>query len=116
MTRTDIKKTLDLTPPQEALEILLENIQIGPKPENMRIEEAEGRVLSENIRSPETFLRSTSHLWMVTPCSEDTRGAKPEREVTLDVIGRVFPENYPTSSEIRRGEAFYIYFVWSGCV
>jgi len=77
--------------------------------EIVRVENALGRVIAEGIESTldvPCFVRP----WVdgYSTKAEWTRRASATRPVTLRLAGRLFPEDYPKSTKLGNGEAFYV--------
>jgi len=77
--------------------------------EIVRVENALGRVLAEDIESTldvPCFVRS----WVdgYSTKAQWTRGASDTRPVTLRLAGSLFPEEYPKSTKLGGREAFYV--------
>lgn len=95
--------------PDEAIHDLLNNIEIGwPKITNVPIEKATRRVLAENIKSPRNiplFDKTIFDSYAIR--SEDTQGITPGETVSLEIKGRLFPKDHPSSLQLSKGEAAY---------
>jgi len=105
-----IRRRLRFRTPQAVLRSLRLATQYGPlTSEAMAIEKALGQVLAQDITSTldiPHFVRpwvdgyATKARW--------TRRASSMGPVTLRLAGRLFPEDYPKSSELGDREAFYV--------
>ena len=110
MNRPDIRRLPKRANPQEALEILLDAVRSNVMlSETIPIEKCLGRILAKDVFSnfniPEydkTFIDG----YAVNP--EDTKAASTTNPVTLKIIGKLFPADYPTTAEISRCETVYV--------
>ncbi|MCO6041609.1 molybdenum cofactor synthesis domain-containing protein [Thermococcus alcaliphilus] len=98
---------LKVVPLEEALKII-NSLPLKPKIEEVALEEALGRVLAEDIRSPidvPPFDRATVDGYAVR--SQDTWNASESNPVVLKVIGEVHAGEEP-QIELGEGKAAYI--------
>lgn len=107
--RTDLKRILKLKTPQEALQTLLAQVKVRPSTETVRVEEAVGHVLAEDVVSPLNIPRYTmTFMDGYALRSEDTAKAMPEKPVALTVVGEVFPADFPISTKVSSYQAVYV--------
>ena len=98
------------TDPKEAQAKLLDEVKSKTlSTEKVRLAEALGRVLAKDVTSKinipaydKTFIDG----YAINP--KDTVGATPPKPATFRVVGKLFPDNYPTRAEVSSGEAIYI--------
>jgi molybdopterin molybdotransferase len=110
MKRPDIRRLPKRANPNEALELLLKAVGANVlQTETVALQDCIGRVLAEDIVSnvnipdyDKTFIDG----YAVNP--EDTKGATPSEPVTLKIVGKLFPADYPTDAKISRDEAMYV--------
>jgi molybdenum cofactor synthesis domain-containing protein len=110
MKRPDIRRLPKRANPHEALDLLLKSVSsTAIQNETVALEDCLGRVLAQDVVSDfnipdydKTFIDG----YAVNP--EDTKGASHAEPVTLKIVGKLFPPDYPTDAQISRGEAMYV--------
>jgi molybdopterin molybdotransferase len=110
MKRPDIRRLPKRANPNEALDLLLKSVSSKvTETETVALEECIGRVLAQDVVSDfnipdydKTFIDG----YAVNP--EDTKGASIAEPVTLKIVGKLFPADYPTNAKIARGETMYV--------
>jgi molybdopterin molybdotransferase len=110
MKRPDIRRLPKRANPHEALDLLLKSVSTNViQNETVALEDCLGRVLAQDVVSDfnipdydKTFIDG----YAVNP--EDTKGASHAKPVTLKIVGKLFPPDYPTDAQISRGEAMYV--------
>ncbi|HIP75128.1 MAG TPA: molybdopterin molybdenumtransferase MoeA, partial [Thermococcus paralvinellae] len=98
---------LKVVPLEEALRVI-NSLPLEPKIEEVKLEEALGRVLAEDIESPidvPPFDRATVDGYAVK--SKDTWGASETNPVKLKVVGEINAGDIP-NIELKDGESIYI--------
>jgi len=110
MRRADLRRMLKRTSPQEALNQLLDAVHAEPLPcEMVAIEESIGRVLAKDMTSELNIPRyNKTYIDGYAVRSEDAIGASVRKPVMLQIVGKLFPTDYPTKIEISRGETVYV--------
>ena len=110
MNRPDIKRLPKRANPLEAQKQLLDAVRSSSlSSEQVPLQEALGRVLAEDVVSavdiPEydkTFIDG----YAINPA--DTKGASAAKPAAFKIVGKLFPSDYPTKTEVGRGEAVYV--------
>ncbi len=110
MNRPDIRRLPKRANPQEAVDLLLASVRenvVGN--ETVPLDHCLGRVLARDVFSnmnipdyDKTFIDG----YAVNP--EETKAASTTKPATFKIIGKLFPADYPTTVEVRRGEAVYV--------
>jgi len=110
MERADMRRMLKRTPPQEALNRLLDVVHAEPLPcELVDIEESVGRVLAKDVVCELNIPHfDKTYIDGYAVRAEDTSTASIGKPVMLRVVGKLFQSDYPTSLEISREEAVYV--------
>jgi molybdenum cofactor synthesis domain-containing protein len=110
MNRSDIKRLPKRANPLDAQKQLLDAVRSNVMPnETVALQDALGRVLEQdafsNVNIPDydkTFIDG----YAVN--TADTKGASNSKPAIFEVVGKLFPADYPTSIEVGRGEAVYV--------
>jgi molybdopterin molybdotransferase len=110
MNRPDIRRLPKRANPFEALNVLLDSVRSNVMPtETKPIEECLGRVLAKDVISTlniPDYDKTYMDGYAVNP--DDTKGASTTKPVTLKIVGKLFPSDYPTATEISHGETIYV--------
>lgn len=114
LSLTDVRKEsmveeLKFTTPQAALRAISSKTRTySPPTEKVSVASALGRVVAEDIKSPydiPAFTRpwvdgyATKSIW--------TEAASDQRPVILSLAGKLFPEDYPASCNLRYRETYF---------
>ena len=110
MNRPDIRRLPKRANPQEAQAKLLDAMHSKTlSTEKVGLAEALGRVLAKdaysNINIPsydKTFIDG----YAINP--KDTAGASIAKPAVFNVVGKLFPADYPTNAAVANGEAIYV--------
>ena len=110
MNRPDIRRLPKRADPFEAQKLLLEAVGKNAKPaETVPLQEALGRVLAQDVFSSldipsydKTFIDG----YAINPT--ETANASPQNPAVLKITGKLFPADYPTAKQVKRGEAVYV--------
>jgi molybdenum cofactor synthesis domain-containing protein len=110
VNRPDIKRMPKRANPLEAQKQLLDAVRVTKLHiETIPLAEALGRVLAKDVLSDvnipdydKTFVDG----YAINP--QQTKGASVNTPVTFKVVGKLFPADYPTTAEVRSGEAVYV--------
>ena len=110
MNRPDIKRLPKRQNPFEAQNQLLDLVHSTVMTTEMvPLQEALGRVLAQdavsNVNIPDydkTFIDG----YAINP--QGTRGASTPKPATLEIIGKLFPSDYPTNIEVTKSQAVYV--------
>ena len=100
---------LQLLPPQEALNLLLENLRARPQSEEVETADASGRVICEAVQAPHplpSFPRSTVDGFAVR--AADTYGASDSLPAYLNLLAEV-PMGAAPNFELARGQCALIH-------
>ena len=110
MNRPDIKRMPKRANPLEAQKQLLDAVRSNVMPnESVPLEKALGRVLAKDVCSvinipayDKTFIDGYAI------DTQDTKGASTAKPAVFNIVGKLFPTDYPTTIEIAQGEAVYV--------
>ena len=110
MNRPDIRRLPKRADPLQAQDLLLKLVREKSLPtEVVRLEECLGRVLSKDAISDlnipsydKTFIDG----YAIN--SEETKAASPSNPAAFRIVGKLFPADFPTALQVRRGEAIYV--------
>jgi molybdopterin molybdotransferase len=107
-SRMNVEK-LKFRSPQAALRSVRLRMQaFSPPTEKVPVGNAVGRVLAEDIKS--TFdIPGFTRPWVdgYATKAKWTEGASAPRPVVLSLVGKLFPEDYPTDHQLGNREAFF---------
>ena len=108
--RPDMRRTFKLRAPPEALQILMDNINITTLSlEKMDTEKALGRVLAEDITAPlNSPPQNITFMDGYAVRSHDTLKATRDEPVILIIKGKKFPNDFHSTIEVSSGEAAYV--------
>jgi molybdenum cofactor synthesis domain-containing protein len=110
MNRPDVRRLIKRTNPLEAVKLLPAGLPENyVSEESLPLEACVGRVLAKDVFSnlnipdhEKTFVDG----YAINPV--ETKTASMTKPVRFKIIGNLFPSDYPTAAEIRRGEAYYV--------
>ena len=110
LNRPDIKRLPKRSDPLDAQKQLLNAVNSNVMAiETVHLRDALGRVTSQdtfsNVNIPDydkTFIDG----YAINP--QDTIGASTLKPAIFDIVGKLFPADYPTTIEVRHGEVIYV--------
>jgi molybdopterin molybdotransferase len=110
MNRPDIRRLPKRGNPQEAVDLLLASVRENVVPrETVALDQCLGRVLAADVfsdRNIPDYDKTFIDGYAVNP--QDTKGASTTKPATFKIVGKLFPADYPTTTQVQCGEAIYV--------
>lgn len=110
MNRPDIRRLPKRGNPQEAQNLLLTLISGKTIPkETVPLEKSLGRILADDVCSDvdiPSYDKTFVDGYAINPA--ETQNASTAKPATFKITGKLFPADYPTTTQVHHGEAVYV--------